>query len=202
MGEVTCGWPACSSKPEATLDGRGFCRIHFYDKAAKSLDEYRARLQQIEPAGTDRTAILKFLSELISKTTTLVAGAELLNPQQQDQFLTLSKSAAELYKRVLRHARIRRNMPILVYRETDSTGKQELTNTVDISKQGGCVATSGMWKTGEKIWIEKPGNQLRTLARVAWVKKVELSQFLMGFNILDCEDFWGLELALPKKKHR
>jgi hypothetical protein len=62
MGEVTCGWPACSSKPEATLDGRGLCRIHFYEKAAKNLDEYRARLQQIEPAGTDRTAILKFLS--------------------------------------------------------------------------------------------------------------------------------------------
>jgi hypothetical protein len=91
-------------------------------------------------------------------------------------------------------------MPILVYRETDSTGKQELTNTVDVSKRGACIATNWLWETGVKIWIEKPGNQLRTRARVAWVKKGESTQFLMGLDILDCEDFWGLDLTSPKKR--
>ncbi len=42
-------------------------------------------------------------------------------------------------------------MPILVYRETDPTERQELTNVVNISKQGACIATSGLWETGEKI---------------------------------------------------
>ena len=91
-------------------------------------------------------------------------------------------------------------MPILVYRETDSTGGRELTNTVDVSKRGACIATNWLWETGVKIWIENPGNQLRTLARVAWVKKGESSQFLMGVEILDCEDFWGLDLASSKKR--
>jgi hypothetical protein len=68
-------------------------------------------------------------------------------------------------------------MPILVYRETDSTRVQELTNTVDVSKQGACIATNWLWEIGEKIWIEKPGNQLRTLARVAWLKKVNQPNF-------------------------
>jgi hypothetical protein len=92
-------------------------------------------------------------------------------------------------------------MPILVYRESDSTGMRELTNTVDVSKQGVCIATSWLWETGEKIWIEKPGNRLRTLARVAWMKKSEPTKYLMGLDILDCEDFWGLDLASPKKRH-
>jgi PilZ domain-containing protein len=201
MGEVACGWSGCSSNPEATLDGSRLCRNHFYDTAVKRLEEYRARLRRIEPAGTDRTATLKFLSELISQTTTLVASAKSLGAGQRDQFLELSLSAAELYKRVQRNARIRRNMPILVSHETDSTGRQELTNTVDVSKRGACIATSWLWETGEKLWIEKPGNQLRTLARVAWVKKGEPSQYLMGLDILDCEDFWGLDLASPKKRH-
>lgn len=195
MREVTCGWSGCSSKPEAALDGCGLCRIHFYDTAAKRLEEYRACLRPVTPGSADHTATLKFLSEIISQTTTLVASAKFLDPGQRDQFLKLSLSAAQLYKRVKRNARIRRNMHILVYRETDSTRMQELTNTVDVSKRGVCIATSRLWEIGEKIWIEKPGDRQRTLARVAWLKKGEPTQFLMGLDILDCEDFWGLDLA-------
>jgi len=200
MREVTCAWAGCSSKPEAALDGCRLCRNHFYDRAAKRLEECGAGLRQIASERADHTATLKFLSELISQTTTLVASAKLLDPGRRDKFLNLTLSAAQLYKRIQRNARIRRNMPILVYRQTDSTGMWELTNTVDVSKQGACITTSWLWEIGEKIWVEKPGNQLRTLARVAWLKKGEPTQFLMGLDLLDCADFWGLDLASQKKR--
>jgi len=199
MGEVTCGWSGCSNKSEAALDGYRLCRNHFHQRATKRLEEYRAGLRQVAPGIADHTATLKFISEVISQTTTLVANAKLLAPAQRDQFLKLSLSAAELYKQVQRNARIRRNMPILVYREKDSKGMRELTNTVDVSKQGACISTSRLWEIGEKIWVEKPGNQVRTLARVAWLKKGDLTQFLIGLDILDCKDFWGLDPASPKK---
>jgi hypothetical protein len=109
MGEVACGWAGCGSDSEATLDGRPLCRNHFYDIAARRLEEYRARLQLVEPAGLARNAILKFLSEVINQTTTLVAGVKFLGPSQRDQFLELSLSAIELYKRVQRNPRISRN---------------------------------------------------------------------------------------------
>ena len=195
MREVNCGRSGCSEGVQTTLDGRAFCRDHFYDMAAKRIEEYRARLQHIDQAGADRIAIPKFLSEVISQTTTLVANTKFLNPRQREQFLELSLSAAELYKRVQRSPRLKRNMPILLYREMDFTRKQELTSTVDVSKRGACIATSSVWETGEKIWIEKPRNKLRTLARVAWVEKSEASQFLLGLEILDCEDFWGLAIV-------
>lgn len=201
MGEVACGWAGCGSGSETTLDGRPLCRNHFYDVAVNRLGEYRAALQQMEPAGPGRNSVLKFLSEVVNQTTTLVVIAKLLGPSQRDQFLELSLSAIELYKRVQRNPRIPRNMPILVYRETDDAGGQELTNTVDVSKRGACIRTSRVWKIGQKVWIEKPGNKLRTLARVAWVKEGGSSQFLIGFEILDCEDFWGLELSSPRKRH-
>jgi hypothetical protein len=200
MVGVGCGWSGCSSGGETTLDGRPLCRNHFYDMAAKRLEEHRARLKQSEPAGATRIAILKLLSEVINQTTTLVATAKFLSPSQRDQFLELSLSAIELHKRVQRNPRIPRNMPILVFRQTDSTGAQELTNTVNISKQGACIATSNLWKTGEKVWIENPGNQLRALTRVAWVKKSDPSKSFIGLEILDCEDFWGLEPSSAKKR--
>jgi hypothetical protein len=93
VGETPCGWAGCSSKPEATLDGLQLCRSHFYDIATIRVEEYRARVQQVEPAGADRSAILKFLSDAISQTTTLVSVAKLLAPSQRDQFLELSLSA-------------------------------------------------------------------------------------------------------------
>jgi len=200
MQEGTCGWSGCSSKPEATLEGRRLCRSHFHDASATRIEEFRRHLRRIAPGKEDPTAALNFLSEIISQTTTLAASAKLLDPGQRDQFLKLSLSAAQLYKRVKRNARIRRNMPILVYRETDSSGMKELTNTIDVSKRGVCIATSWLWEIGEKIWIEKPGNRLRTLARVAWLQKGEPTQYLMGLDILDHDDFWGLLEAPPKKK--
>jgi hypothetical protein len=199
MSGVTCEWSGCSSSGEATLDQRPLCRIHLYDMAAKRVEEHRARLKQSEPIGATRIAILKFLSEVINQTTTLVATAKFLSPSQRDQFLELSLSAIDLHKRVQRNPRIPRNMPIVVYRETPSEGKKELTNTADVSKRGACVATSHLWKTGEKLWIEKIGNERRALARVAWVKKSEPSRYLIGLEILDSEDFWGLEPGSSKK---
>jgi hypothetical protein len=201
MREATCGWSGCTSKPEATLDGSGFCNKHFCDKAAKRLDEYRLRLRRVAPGSADHTPTLKFLSEIISQTTSLVASAKALDPGQRDKFLKLSLTAAQLYKRVQRNARIPRNMPILAYRESDSAGMKELTNTVDGSMQGVCIVTYRLWEIGEKICIEKPRNRLRTLARVAWLKKGEPTQYLMGLDILDHKDYWGLDPASPKKRH-
>jgi len=155
----------------------------------------------MDPVGADRERILRFLSEVINQTTTLVATARLLGPSLRDQFLQLSLSAVELHKRVQRSPRIPRNMPILIFREADSTAKQELTNTVNVSKQGACIATSSIWKAGERLWIEQPGSHLRALARVAWIKTSERTPSLMGLAILGCKDFWGLEPFHPIRKN-
>lgn len=201
MSKVPCGWAGCANDAEATLDRRSLCQIHFYDIATKCLAEYRDRLSEGDPAGNDRAMILKFVSELISETTSLVARTKFLGPEQRDKYLHLTLSSGELYRRVQREPRIPRNMPVLVCRESDPTGRQELTNTVNVSKRGACIVTNWLWKAGEKVCIQKPANQLKTFARVAWVKKAKASQFLIGLEILECEDFWKLELAAAKPKN-
>jgi PilZ domain len=156
---------------------------------------------RVRGSGSIRT--LTFLSDLIDQATVLVATAKFLASSQRDQFLALSQSAANLYKRVQRNRRILRNMPIPLYRETDSSDssvEQELTNTVNVSKRGACIATKRAWTAGEKIWIRKPQGPLRALAQVTWLKETGPSQFLMGLQILDSEDFWGSESAPAVKK--
>lgn len=199
MDKHPCGWAGCSNDAEVRLDRRPLCQVHFYDLASQRLEEYRARLCDGDPADTNRTTILNFVSEVISATTILIASVKSLGQEQREKYMELSLSAAKLYYQVQSHQRISCNMPILINHETDSTGRQELTNTINVSKRGASIATKGMWKNGEKIWVQRPQSPLRALAWVVWVKETEPSQFLMGIEILDCEDFWKLALTVPEK---
>ena len=200
VGEATCGWTGCNRAGEAKLDGRLLCRDHFYRLATGRLEEHRRQLKRLAPVGDERAAISQFLSELIAQATALVTSARFLSPQQGHQLFVLSQSAAELNKRVQRSPRMRRNMPILLYRETDPGAGKELTTTVDVSKRGASTTTSRLWTAEEVIWIETPGNGSRAKARVAWVKKNAPLQFLIGLEILDSKDFWELEKAPEKQK--
>jgi hypothetical protein len=197
MNESTCGWAGCSKGAEAELDARPLCRSHFFEIAAKWVEKHRESLQRTEPTGEHRLAVLKFLSELISQTTNLATRAKFLSPSQRDQFNELSTAALGLYKRVQRDPRVPLNMPILLHRDTSLEESQELTYTVDVSKKGASIATIRSCGVGEKIWIQKPTNPLRSLARVAWVKKTGPAQFLIGLDILDHENFWGANILSP-----
>jgi len=192
MGVVLCGWTGCNKEAEATLDGRGLCRFHFHTVATKQLEDHRRSMQRITYSEGDRLAVCKLLSEVVSQATALVTKTKLLAPVEREQFLQLSLAATELFKRVQREPRIPRNMPVLIYREGDSARDQELTNTINVSKRGACVLTKRQWRPGEKIWIQKPTNQQKALAQVAWAKATELAQFVIGLEILESEDFWGL----------
>ena len=200
-GVVVCGSLGCSNFAEATLDELSLCRNHFYDRAMKRIEEYRGRLQTLEAAGGS-LEVPEFLSQIIAQTTMLVTTAKFLGPGQRDQFLDLSLAAMQLFKRAQRAPRLARNMPVLLGREADSVGAPELTDTVDVSKRGACVATVGSWVIGDKAWIQMPVSELKALARIAWSKKLGFSQFLVGLDILDAEDFWKLESTSSKSKRR
>jgi len=195
MPEGLCAWPGCKAAAEDSLDARLWCRTHFPDVAAKRLKEYDARLHKGEPPQAERTAIATFLSELMSQATKLIAGAKSLTATQREQILAVSFSAMELYKQLQREPRAPRNPPIPVYLEDDAGGKPELANALNVSKLGACIATARASKEGETVWIQKPQSKLRAYARIVWVRKNAPSQYLIGIEILDCENFWDSDDA-------
>lgn len=104
VDKVACAWAGCANDAVATLDCRSLCQIHFYDIATKRLVEYRDRMSGRDPAGRNRANILKSLSELISEITSLVARTKFLAAEQRDNYLHLTLSCEELYRRVQREA--------------------------------------------------------------------------------------------------
>jgi hypothetical protein len=193
MGVIPCGWTGCNKEAEATFDGRPLCRFHFQTVATRQLEDHRRSLQRITSTDTDgdRLAVCRLLSEVVSQAPALVTKTKLLAPVERGQFLQLSLAATELFKRIHREPRITRNMPVLIYRQGDSARDGKLTNTIDVSKRGVCVSTKRQWRPGEKIWIQKPTNQQKALARVGWVKATEPGQFIIGLKILESGDFGG-----------
>jgi hypothetical protein len=192
-----CAIIGCSNRAEATLCAVALCRIHFYELAAKRLEEHRQSLRHIAAAEPRGIAMLKYLSEVISATTTLVVRSKVLDPQEHDRLRELSFSAMELYKCAQRSPRIALDMPIILYREAGVAGNRELANTVNVSKHGACVNTVAASAIGEKIWIQKPKSPLRALTTVAWVKRIGIAQFLMGVDLVEDRDFWELGSAPP-----
>jgi hypothetical protein len=193
------------------MDGRSFCRIHFYEFARKRLEDSRSSSAKDGAATTSSPAIAKFLSELVSQATALVAGAKYMTEMQRNQFLELSLSAVELYKCLQRNPRFKRKVSVVLRPSTEASavGEQEIsvvirssadtgtrgefTSTLNVSKTGACLETSSAWEVSQEIWIERADNRQVTRARVVWVKKVSASKYLLGAEILNCEDFWGVE---------
>jgi hypothetical protein len=163
----------------------------------KRLNELLARLHRGEPSDADRAAIAKSLSALMSATSTQLARAKLLTAAQREKLLALSFSAMELHKQVQRKRRLPRRLPLLIYGEPTGEGKQQTAIMVNVSKLGACMATTGALKTGETIWVQRPQNPQRAFARIVWAKQTAVSQYLIGIEILDCEDFWELETSSP-----
>jgi hypothetical protein len=188
-----CGWIGCKHPSEATLDARPLCRKHFCDIAARRLADYHERFAGADPVGRDRVSASAFLSELIGQAGTLVTSAKELTAKERDNFLALSTDAVEMYKRVQRNPRIPLRVPIRVYRAPGQNGRFELTATVNVSKVGACITVREPVAVGTRLWLQKTENATTASGCVSWAKESSASQFLIGFEILDHEDFWDLK---------
>jgi hypothetical protein len=84
-------------------------------------------------------------------------------------------------------------VPIRVYRAPGQNGRFELTATVNVSKVGACITVREPVAVGTRLWLQKTENATTASGCVSWAKESSASQFLIGFEILDHEDFWDLK---------
>jgi hypothetical protein len=191
--EKGCGWLGCVNSADAILDGRSLCRVHFYRIAAGRLEGYRTAIEKDTMSLAERGSMLGFLSEVVNESTGLMARAKSLTESQRKEFLDLSLSASEFYKRAQRSPRTKCDLPIVLRRESEAVAAGEPAKAVNVSKRGACVETSTSWSVGETIWIRRPDVSRQARAVVVWLKILSPSKKLTGLHIVDAGDFWGLE---------
>lgn len=197
--EKQCDWAGCGNPADAVLSNRPLCRHHFYEIASVRLSDFGEKVKIILASENDRKDhSLAFLSELITQTTSLVSSAKFLSEAQRDQFLELSLSATEIYKRIQRQPRKKATIPVTLFRSSDPTRVCESTKTLNISKHGACLETTVSWETGESLWLHYTDLHRKALVQIKWITKPAAAIGVMGVEILDWEDFWEIERPLPQ----
>ncbi len=138
------------------------------------------------------TDIQTVLSEMVSQIPTVVAGKRLLNPELRDKFMALSETAARLYKQARRPPRFDRSVSCQIRVSVLSSEAPLRVSTVNVSQRGASVETTHPFQTKQVITLQREDTGKRVSAKVVWVKKAAKG-FAVGLEILDHEDFWGLQ---------
>jgi hypothetical protein len=73
-----------------------------------------------------------------------------------------------------------------------STEVAESCSTVDVCQRGASVKTGCPLQVKQIITLEREDTGKRARTKVVWVKKKAANVFVVGLEILDQEDFWGI----------
>lgn len=190
-----CGWAGCEKGSRTKLSGRSFCLDHFLELSRGRIES----LFQLLDGSTERNhspEVQSFLSEVISETTVLAAETRMLAPSQREELIALSTRAAEVYKCIQRTPRYARRVACMVRGDSLSNETGEKSHTVNVSLRGACMDLRQSLKVGQTVVVERVDVRRTARARVAWLKPSVAERSLVGLEIIDEPDFWGLGMAV------
>jgi len=195
-GAPSCGWTGCGRASHACISGRFLCLEHFFEFSYRRMNSIRAILDTSDPNRALMSEAQTFLSDVVSQTTRLATEIKRLDPALRDHLLALSTSAADLYNRVRRAPRLPRRIPCLLRTGILSPEIAERCSTLNISQRGACLELDSTRRPASEVLIERVDTKISARARVAWFKDTPSSpgKCLVGIEILDNDDFWGLGL--------
>jgi hypothetical protein len=187
-----CSWAGCSHPPNTSFEGRPFCIAHFLEMAPRRLESIETTLNNQPGARHLSSSIQSVLSQMISEMSALAAGTRQLHPELREKLISLSETAAKLYKRARRPPRFGRSVACRIRISVISTDAPESCSTVDVSQRGASVTTVRPPQVKQLITLEREDTGRRARAKVVWIKQKTATVFMVGLEILDQEDFWGV----------
>ncbi len=160
--------------------------------APRRLESIETALNNSPGARQLSSNIQSVLSQMISEMSALAAGTRQLQPELREKLISLSETAAKLYKRARRPPRFNRSVACRIRISAISTDAPESCSTVDVSQRGLSFTTLRPPQVKQLITLEREDTGRRARTKVVWVKKKTANVFVVGLEILDQEDFWGI----------
>ncbi len=195
-----CSWIGCARAGRARILDRTLCLDHFLEFSSRRIQCIQQTFGRDSEERNVGPEVQKFLSQVISETTLQAAQTKLLAPLQRETLMTLSTTAAEIYKQIQRSPRLVRRVGCLVRTGIISTEISEKCYTVNISQRGACIEVRSPLKGGRTIEVERADNKRCSRAKVQWIREKEPNRHLVGLEIVSEEDFWGLGTHGKDKK--
>jgi hypothetical protein len=187
-----CAWVGCSQPPIASLEKRSLCAEHFLEMAVSRIDSIEASVNDQSGARDVHSDVQSVLAEMMSQIPTVVTGTRRLKPELRDRFMSLSETALKLYKAARRPPRFDRSVTCQVRLSVLSSEVPLRCSTLNVSQRGASVETTHPFQKDQVVALQREDTGKRANAKVVWVKKRQPKGFMVGLEILDQEDFWGL----------
>lgn len=194
-----CSWTGCERTSTAKVSERALCLEHFLEGSWRRVESIKGTFDTGTEEQNLSPEVQTFLTEVISQTTLLAMETRLMAPRQRDDLIELSTAAAEIYKRIQRAPRIARRVCCLVSTGLVSKEIPEKCYTINVGRRGACIEIRQALRMGQTITLERVDTRRSVLAKVAWTKPTVLDRLMVGVEILDEEDFWGLAVGKPRK---
>lgn len=187
-----CAWVGCSQPSIASLEKRPLCVEHFLEMAASRIDSIEASVNNQSGAREVHSGVESVLAEMMSQIPTVVTSTRRLKPELRDKFMALSETALRLYKVARRPPRFNRSVTCQVRLSVLSSEVPLRCSTLNVSQRGASVETTHPFQKDQVVALQREDTGKRANAKVVWVKKRQPKGFMVGLEILDQDDFWGL----------
>lgn len=188
-----CAIPSCGHARCVSFEGSDLCRGHFISTCYNKLQQCTEQLNQNEhwklPSGE---SLIDTLIEITDQSAALGVGSNDLDGLEQAQLLDILNTAGILIKNLRRSERRLVSIPLRLRYEVTGHNWTEETKTTEVSVHGASIECHIPIAKGELMTVERLDNQRRTVAKVKWHRRRTDGTQILGVELVDAKNFWGL----------
>lgn len=188
-----CNMAGCPDSAASRLQDRDLCREHFLSVCYELLDHYERSIREQSFRDAAAESVRTFLLNCTREAIDLAHGPDPLENLQRARLLDILMRAADLARHLRRSPRKEMNVPLRIQCEKLGHAWEVETHTRVISRYGALLAANHEVHTGDLLIVTRLDTQRRTRARVAWAQRRPDGGTDLGLELLNCDDFWGID---------
>ena len=191
--EETCSVQDCGQPSIVLLETRPLCVTHFISTSYERIDEYSRAVTEHRLYETYAEQMWHFVVDCIARSADLTQCAEEIDNLSRARLLDILLRAADLTRFLRRSTRRAAEIPVRLRCEKLGRGWEEQTRTMVLSRFGAMLECRHPIEAGDKLLIVRLDNGEQARARVTWKKDGAAGHAEIGIELLNCDNFWGIE---------
>lgn len=197
---IECSMEGCCEAAIAQTERRRLCAAHFISVCTLEIESRGAGLksQSTPDSATEGHDTLRnFLAMCVDEANRIAEIPEYAGQPVQEHLHEIARRASQLNSRLRRSSRVAASVPVWLRREDPRHTWEEETWTSTISRHGAGFACHHSVKVNGRVVLCRRDKGSRVQARVVYCRFDAEGRRQIGVELLDRDDFWGLEKDLP-----
>jgi hypothetical protein len=194
-----CSFAGCYQAVVSSLEGEELCREHFIFVCCTQLDRYTEIQKGHRMSGSDTELMRRFVRECVRQASEIEHGMKDLTNLERALLLHIIEVATDLGRHLRRSPRKTASVAVRLCSDKPGASWEEATETVLLSRYGASLRCSRPADPRESLQIVRLDTGQEAHARVAWQRPEGSEGNRIGVEIMDCDNFWGLDWAVVEE---